>query len=275
MKPAIRATIYVSLCLNLAFFTGASYGQGWTIEKLVGLAPEYDGPSCYTAALLAKGYVDTVSYVGTKELEFFLDRFCEEKSEAPKPGDFLTLTPREFHGSRPHIYHIATYLGEGQIFEKEGGIGKFEPYEKQDPRFQVRPLKDSPWFKDYRGQNYVLKSYRCMDAKIVRTKTARCEARVNALGLADLRRDFERLLLTTPAQFNPSPSNLPVIASLTQELNDLTEADPCYDYILAMGEMLGSSFKSIRIKHMAELSDEWKNARAALEHVLAKKYNIL
>lgn len=260
--------------LIVFFFALAAHAENWTIEKLVGVAPEYDGASCYTAALLAKGYVDTVSFVGVEEVRFFLDNFCEEKTGPLESNDLITLTPREFFGKRPHIYHIATYLGDGKVFEKQGGLGKFEPYVVEDPRFLIQSMKDSPWFKNYQDKDLILKSYRCENAETVRSKIATCEARVNAFGLADLRQDFERVLLTTPASFNPSSSNIPIIKKLAQELDNLTESDPCYDYILAMGEMVGSSFKSVRIKHMEALSDEWKEARFEIEKVLRSKFNI-
>jgi hypothetical protein len=261
--------------LMALLFTCAAHGEGWTMDKLVGLAPEFDGPSCYTAAFLAKGYVDTVSFVGTKELEFFLDRFCEEKFGSPEVGDFLTLTAREFADARPHVDHIATYLGNGEVFEKEGSLGKFKPYMKQDPYFLRRPMRESPWFKNYEGDGLVLKVYRCQDAKIVRAQTAKCEERVNAFGMADLRRDFERVLLTKPAKFDPSPASVSTIRKLSQELGDIPESDPCYDYVIAMGDMLKGTFMNMRIKQMESLSDDWKAARADLERVLKSRFGIL
>jgi hypothetical protein len=269
----IRSIVGILIALLLAT---PVHAENWSIEKLTGLAPEFDGPSCYTAALLAKGYVDTVSFVGTKELEFFLDRFCEETTGPLKPGYLLTLSDGKFTGARAHNNHIATYLGDGNVFEKEGGLGKFEPYDIQDPHFRVRPLKESPWFNGSRLDGQVMRAYQCQDAKTVRAQTASCEARVNALGMAELRRDFERVLLTTPAKFDPNTSNLQTIKRLTQELSKLTDSDPCYDYILAMGEMVASSFKMMRIKHLAEIlkPEQWKNARADLEHVLFAKFQI-
>jgi hypothetical protein len=265
---------FLSAALTLLLIGISAHAETWTMEKLVGIAPEFDGPSCYTAALLAKGYVDTLSFVGSKEIEFFMDRFCEEKTGSPEPGNLITLTPHVFLEPRPHIDHVATYLGDGNVFEKEGGIGKFKPYQVQDPHFLIRPMMDSPWFKDYVSKGYDLKIFKCQDAKTVRAKNATCEARVNSLGLADLRRDFERLLLAQPAKFDPSAEDVPVIRSLAQELAALNLNDPCYDYVVAMGEMLIGTFKSIRVKHMEAMSNDWKNARSELEKVMASKSQV-
>lgn len=99
----------------------------WTIDNLVGKAPTYPGPSCYTAALLAKGYENVVSFVGVKEIHFFIDNFCKQRTGPMQVGDVLTLSMRDMRKDAPYFDHVAVYVGNGKVFEKELWAGTYEP----------------------------------------------------------------------------------------------------------------------------------------------------
>ena len=249
----------------------------WTIDNLVGKAPSYPGPSCYTAALLAKGYETTVTYVGVKEMRFFIDNFCNPKNGPMQPGDVLTLSMRDSKEKPPFLDHVAVYLGDGKIFEKELGAGTYEPANpKEDPHFHIKDLRESIWFKNYEGDGRVLNTYLCQEASVVHSRLATCEKRAQDVGVDTVRRALEKTMFMTPPAFSLDPQALNAIKRLTQALREIAKSDPCFDYIVAMGDSVDFGLKSIRVKLLAALPNaaEWNKAKDELADVMFHRFTL-
>lgn len=92
-----------------------------------------DGPNCFNAALVGKGYLDEIAYTSSAEFAFFIHRFCQPKTGSEKPGDLLTLQDDGTY------MHGALALGNGQIFEKRGLWGRNMPAEKPSDGINMPP----------------------------------------------------------------------------------------------------------------------------------------
>lgn len=247
----------------------------WTIENLVGIAPSYPGPSCYTAALIAKGYENIVTSVGVKEIHFFIDNFCRKKQGPMRAGDVLTLSMADSQRNPPYFDHVAVYLGDGKIFEKELGAGTYKPMDpKEDPHFHIKPLRDSVWFKHYEADGRVLSVYQCEEASVVHSQLATCEKRASEIGIDTIRLALEKTMFMTPPAFSLDPQALEATRTLTRVIRDLPESDPCFEYLVAMTDSVNYGLKSIPLKLLAELPDaaEWEQAKQGLNLVMWKRF---
>lgn len=249
----------------------------WTIDSLVGKEPTYPGASCYTAALLAKGYENTVSFVGVKEMHFFVDHFCQHRDGPMQTGDLLTLTMHDTKENPPYLDHVAIYVGEGTVFEKELGAGTYEPQDpKEDPHFQIRPMSESRWIKNYVADGRDLNAYKCADASEVRASLATCEKRAKEIGIDTIRLSLEKAMFMTAPAFSLDPEALEATKTLTQAVRDLKETDPCFDYLLAMTDSVNYGFKSIRLKLLAKMpnAEEWTKAKEELGDLMWKRFTL-
>lgn len=250
----------------------------WTIESMTGKTPTYFGPSCYTAALLAKGYLKTMSFTGTQAIHFYVDNFCEKHEGTPQPGDLLILIDNNEYGKKvPYFDHVAVYVGEGKIFEKESGDGQYgQVYPQFNPSFQTKPMSESYWFKNYTNENRYLTTYRCIDAKEVHAKVAKCEARANELGVDKIQKDFESNLFLQAPAYSLKSETLQATKKLAQFMREISKDDPCFDYLLAAADSINYDYKSIRLAILAKLpnSREVEEAKNQLFEIMLKRFSL-
>lgn len=147
---------------------------------------------------------------------------------------------------------------------------------EEDPHFQIRPMTQSRWFKNYVGDGRVLSAYVCTEASEVHSRLATCEKRAKEIGIDTIRLSLEKTMFMTAPEFSLDPQALEATRTLTQAVRDLSEADPCFDYILAMSDSVNYGFKSIRLKLLAKLpnASEWEKVKEELADVMWKRFTL-
>lgn len=140
----------------------------------------HDGPNCFNAALVGKGYLSELTYTEDVEISFFLDKFCHEVAPPERSGDILIVARKE------GLAHAAVALSDGNIFEKlstwgkspalipEQSDGRSPEAKAQETRerseasqYLVKQKSSSPYFNSPEAK---IKIYRCKDADEVSVK---------------------------------------------------------------------------------------------------------
>lgn len=151
-----RMTPIYALLLVFGALAQANSIDWKAIDSLKNRSTFQDGPNCYNAAFLAKGWTKIVSQTADEELKYYLWNFCELTETEPTPGDIFVDTV----GRPQDIEHAVTYLGKGMIFEKPstvGLLGRFAHAKEigifhgdleKESTYAIRSLEDSDYFKE-------------------------------------------------------------------------------------------------------------------------------
>lgn len=144
------------------------------IRALVGRKTHQDGPNCYNATFLAKGWTSVIAQTSDEEFKYYLWHFCEPVKDDLRAGDIFVQTA----GPDRDTEHGAVFLGDGMLFEKPsiaglyGGfawakkIGTFEGDLEREATYAIRKTGDSDYFHETRND------YRCLPQTEVRRRLA-------------------------------------------------------------------------------------------------------
>tara|TARA_B110001454_G_scaffold106457_1_gene100171 strand:- start:5532 stop:6425 length:894 start_codon:yes stop_codon:yes gene_type:complete len=198
--------------ISILFFLlsfNLTYAQNHIPEKirlLTQYQSPYDGPNCFNASLVAKGYMNTIQYVDGMEFLFYLDKFCQQqKQNLLSRGNVLVYFGKEsYFEDEPsnglQILHSSISLGEAQIFEKTSidGVHSQKLDQADRPgRYEVKKINDSPFSGDS-GQNNGVKirlSYACISSHIVRTQIEKLNSKSAINRLILFRSKFNQAIL--------------------------------------------------------------------------------
>jgi hypothetical protein len=176
------------------------------IHALDGRFNFHDGPNCYNATMIAKGYSTIISQTSDEELKYYLWNFCHRADDPPMVGDILVKTT----GAEHEVEHAAAYVGNGKIFEKPGFAGTngsfarlppgvFQGDVKFESTYAIRKIEESTYFRNGK-ENHSL--YRCQPLTDVRAKTAGLERLIEFQIIQMVKRMFSNLAFD-PGSIHP------------------------------------------------------------------------
>ena len=88
------------------------------------------------------------------------------------------------------------------------------------------------------AMNYSFSNYRCADAKSVRQRLRSCEVIAEKLGVGLVRREFEKMMLTTSSEFNLSEEALQKTKGFAEALAKMHPDEPCTKYLQVMADSI-------------------------------------
>lgn len=163
--------ILLFLSLNSAF--AQTTDLNWkAIRSLEGRQTLQDGPNCYNATFIAKGWTSIIAQTSDEEMKYYLWHFCESVKDDLRPGDILVQTLDESQQTE----HAAVFVGNGLIFEKPSTsslygriawakkIGISDSDVETESTYALRKIEDSMYFKEGR------EDYRCKPLHEIETR---------------------------------------------------------------------------------------------------------
>ncbi len=123
-----------------------------------------DGVNCYNTGLFAAGILNAERYVGDLELSRILEEpICQwVKTGNAEPGDLVAYYWQDRNGNLHNPVHLATYVGNGMVFDKKGGA--------KDRPFQLSTLEYTEEVYQHPSKNLVRKFYRCRSPQELKEK---------------------------------------------------------------------------------------------------------
>lgn len=247
MNPKIFFSILVFLSSSFAFAKEPSLN--WkAIRYLQDRNTFYDGPNCYNATMVAKGWTTIVSQTADEELKYYLWHFCKRINERPIEGDILVQTT----GDDKQTEHAAAYLGRGRIFEKLsflGLLGKFAHSKrigvydgnlKRESTYEIRKIKGSDYFKENRLD------YRCESLSNIQTKLAVFQNSPEFATLQEAKMLMSKLSFSrTPKarlEFKELPKAIERVSDLLDSLSGETDKDL---FLYSNAESINSHFYNL------------------------------
>jgi hypothetical protein len=216
------------------FAQQSSNSLDWNaIHALMGRFNLHDGPNCYNAAMIAKGYSTIISQTSDEELKYYLWNFCHRVSGQPAVGDILVKTV----GAEHEVEHAAVYVGNGRIFEKPsfGGMigifaqsppGVFQGDIKVESTYAIRKIEESGYF---RKEHEPHRLYRCLPLTDIKAKTAVFERRIEFQIIQTAKQTFSNLAFdpgpVSPQNYQNLPNKIETISTMLNQLSGREKKD--------------------------------------------------
>jgi hypothetical protein len=257
-------------------FQAKAQSGSWTYQSLLSQKVLHDGPNCFNAVLLAKGFMADITYVDTLEFSYYIDNFCRPiQSKKFEEGNILVYlghepSPFVDESDSMQILHGALSLGHGLIFEKTSNSGSLfgEEDDRHKPgQYKIKKIKESAFALKSSGVR-VLKEYVCAGKDQVLARVAALNSDVLARRINALRLKFD----------NPMAEVLNFDSKKIQhQLQDIIESlkerpgIAEYDlYILAVSRSLTGSFGSVLLQNDKYADPELMKVLQELEEVNAE-----
>lgn len=224
--------LYINLTAVTFFALGASATQAWTPETLQGKQSFHEGPNCFNAALVGKGYLDNLIYTDAIEYRFFLEKFCSPVSSTPDNSKgLLYAVERE-----SRLEHGFLSIGTGTIFEKLSTAGVFSHYDDSvsSSFYRIKELNDSPYVASCK-ENCIVRAFSCKSANEVRAIIQSCGVRPANGSIESLRRSLSSIALTSNYNYTLDDTVLAKFESLVEDVKNLSGIDECDLYALVAG----------------------------------------
>lgn len=217
--------------------------QSWTLDTLLNKRTYHDGPNCLNAALAAKEILPELTYVDSVEMKYYLENYCEEKSDTTTYKDLLIVT------NTGSIEHAALHINSDKIFEKHAYSGLYGYYAAaEDTLYKIISRKDSDYFT--KSQNHrKTQTYSCEAATYIRQNIhANCSAHTDFLSnLKQMRMGFQNISLSENRVYDNSQIPSLEIQNFVAHLNEFSGEDECSVYAFSVGvSTIGSLFHLAR-----------------------------
>jgi hypothetical protein len=203
------------------------------IHALVGRFNLHDGPNCYNATMIAKGYSHIISQTADEELKYYLWNFCRRVNGPPIVGDILVKTD----GREQDLEHAAAYVGNGRIFEKPGfgGMigsfaqsppGVFQGDVKSESTYAIRKIEESDYFRKEKEPHRL---YRCRPLADIKAKMDVLKRQTEFQIIQTAKQTFSDLAFEPgpirPENYQQLPSKIEAISTMLNQLSGRQEKD--------------------------------------------------